>query len=136
MTKAELAVSKYKCGYNCAQAVVCTFAEELGMDESLLYKMAEGFGGGMGTGMGVCGAMAGVAMLSGLVNSDGDIGHPGGTKAKSTRMVGSLSSEFIEKIGALYCREIKIGVDGRSLASCAECVGTAAELAERAYFSL
>ena len=136
MTKAELAVSKYKSGYNCAQSVVCSFAEELGMDESVLYKMAEGFGAGMGSGMGPCGAMAGVAMLSGLANSDGDIAQPGQTKAKSTRMSASLTSEFIEKIGALYCKDIKIGVDGHSLSSCADCIRTAVELAERAYFSL
>ena len=136
MTKAELAVEKYKKGYNCCQAVVCSFAEELGMDESTLYRICEGFGGGMGTGMGVCGAMSGVGILSGLVNSDGDIEHAGGTKAKSTRMAGALSTEFIEKIGALYCRDIKIGVDGHSLAKCSDCIKTAVQLAERAYFSL
>ena len=133
MTRSEIAVEKHRQGYNCAQAVACTFADKLGMDESLLYKMAEGFGGGMGTGMGVCGAMAGVAILSGLVNSDGDIEHAGNTKAISTRTAGMLSKEFIETTGALYCKEIKSGAGTGTPTSCSDCISIAAELAEQLF---
>ena len=47
--RAEKAVAKYRNGYNCCQAVACVFADETGMDEAVLYKIGEGFGGGMGT---------------------------------------------------------------------------------------
>lgn len=134
MTRSEIAVEKHEQGYNCAQSVVCTFADKLGIDESLLYKMAEGFGGGMGTGKGVCGAMAGVAMLSGLVNSDGDIENAGGTKAISTRTAGKLSKEFAEKAGGLYCKDIKSPVGKEAPTSCAECIAIATELAEEEFF--
>lgn len=130
MTRAEIAVEKHRKGYNCAQSVVCTFADELGIDESLLYKMAEGFGAGMGTGKGVCGAMAGVAMISGLVNSNGDIENAGATKAISTRAAGMLSKDFIERVGALYCRDIKEA----ATTSCSDCIAIATELAEEAFF--
>ena len=130
MTRSEIAVKKHEQGYNCAQSVVCTFADKLGMDESLLYKMAEGFGAGMGTGMGVCGAMVGVAMIAGLINSDGDIEHPGGTKANSTRTAGALSKKFAERAGGLYCRDIKSGKG----TSCSECIAIATELAEEEFF--
>lgn len=133
MTRSEIAVEKHKQGYNCAQSVVCTFADKLNMDESLLYKMAEGFGGGMGTGKGVCGAMAGVAMISGLVNSDGDIEHAGGTKAISTRTAGLLSKEFAEKAGGLYCKDIKSGAGTGTPTSCSDCIAIAAELAEQLF---
>lgn len=131
MTKSEIAVKKHAEGYNCCQAVACTFAGELGLDESLLYKLGEGFGGGMGTGKGVCGAMCGAAMLAGLVNSDGDIEHAGQTKRISTAAAGRIQKEFEEKAGALLCKDIKTGNNGRAFSSCAECISIAAELAEK-----
>ena len=35
-------------GYNCAQSVVCAYCDLVGLDEQTAYKMAEGFGLGMG----------------------------------------------------------------------------------------
>ena len=67
MSKADIASAKHRNGYNCCQAVACTFAEETGIDESILYKLGEGFGAGMGTTEGVCGAISGAAMIAGLV---------------------------------------------------------------------
>ena len=72
MDRAELASTKHRNGFNCCQSVVCVFADELGIDESLLYKIGEGFGAGMGTTQGVCGAISGAAMVAGLVHSDGN----------------------------------------------------------------
>ena len=43
MDRADIASAKHRNGYNCCQAVVCTFADEVGIDESLLYKIGEGF---------------------------------------------------------------------------------------------
>ena len=46
-TKAEYAISLHNQGYNCAQAVACTFCKEFGVDEQELFRIAEGFGLGM-----------------------------------------------------------------------------------------
>lgn len=35
-------------GYNCAQAVVCAYCDSFGLDRDTAFKMAEGFGLGMG----------------------------------------------------------------------------------------
>ena len=70
MTKKELALEYHKKGYNCAQAVACAFCEELGVSETEMYKIAEGFGLGMGM-MDTCGALTGLFMLIGLKNSGG-----------------------------------------------------------------
>ena len=48
MDRADLASAKHRNGFNCCQSVACVFADEVGIDESLLYKMGEGFGAGMG----------------------------------------------------------------------------------------
>lgn len=128
--RAEIAVAKHRNGYNCCQAVVCTFAEETGMDESVLYKIGEGFGAGMGTGQGVCGAMSGAAMLAGLVHSDGNCEMAGQTKAKTTRTAGMMQKKFAERAKALICREIKTGNSGGAFTSCADCIRIATELVE------
>lgn len=44
--------------YNCCQSVVLPFAEELGLDEEAVLKLAEHFGSGMRRGS-VCGAVTG-----------------------------------------------------------------------------
>ena len=61
--RVERAVTNHNRGYNCAQSVVCAYCELFGMDESAAFRLAEGFGGGMG-GMqdGTCGAVAAMYM--------------------------------------------------------------------------
>ena len=54
--KVQRADELHNKGYNCAQAVACVFADELGMKESEVFRLMEGFGFGMGT-MGTCGAV-------------------------------------------------------------------------------
>lgn len=55
-------------GCNCAQAVACTFCKEFGISEDDMFRIAEGFGLGMGV-MEMCGALSGMAMIIGLDNS-------------------------------------------------------------------
>ena len=54
--------------YNCGQAVILPFAEEMGLPTDLVLRFAANFGGGMKTGA-LCGAVAGgvtVLALHGL----------------------------------------------------------------------
>ena len=44
----QKATEDHKKGYNCAQCVLCAYADVLNMEESVLFRVAEGFGGGMG----------------------------------------------------------------------------------------
>ena len=69
-TKAEQAIAFHDQGYNCAQAVACSFCEEFGVDREEMFKIAEGFGFGMGI-MDMCGALSGMMMVIGLQNSVG-----------------------------------------------------------------
>ena len=47
-TKAEHAAELHQRGCNCAQAVACTFCKEFGISEDDMFRIAEGFGLGMG----------------------------------------------------------------------------------------
>ena len=42
--KTDKAAQNHQKGYNCAQAVACAFAEEMEIDESIIFKMMEGHG--------------------------------------------------------------------------------------------
>ena len=47
-TKVEKALELHGKGYNCAQAVACSFCEKFGVDQETMFKISEGFGFGMG----------------------------------------------------------------------------------------
>ncbi len=130
MTKNEMATARHESGYNCAQAVACAFAEEIGVEESILYRICEGFGGGLGCAKGQCGALSGAVVLAGLKNSDGDIEHPAQTKAATTRLSRQMLEIFVDKAGAIICKDIKTGSDGKPITSCAECINIAVEAVE------
>lgn len=128
--RAEKAVDRHARGYNCCQAVACTFADKLGMDESTLYKVCEGFGLGMGNAKGVCGAISGAAIVAGLLMSNGNIEAAGMTKAKTTRAAAAMQEKFVERAGALRCIDIKTGNKGRMFTSCDQCIWIATEIVE------
>ena len=65
-TKAEHAAELHQRGCNCAQAVACTFCKEFGISEDDMFRIAEGFGLGMGV-MEMCGALSGMARSSVLI---------------------------------------------------------------------
>ena len=66
MTKSDLAVQFKHSGYNCAQAVVAAFAEDLGIDLETARALGAGFGAGMGTMGATCGALCGAQIVLGL----------------------------------------------------------------------
>lgn len=64
--KAAAAKALFMEGYNCSQAVVGAWAEDIGLDSETAYKIASGFGGGIGRMREVCGAFTGAVMVLGL----------------------------------------------------------------------
>jgi C_GCAxxG_C_C family probable redox protein len=64
-TKPEQAADTFKNGFNCAQAVFATYAEEFGIDRTEALKISCGFGAGMGRRQEVCGAVSGAILLIG-----------------------------------------------------------------------
>ena len=101
MKAGELFVS----GCNCAQAVVCAFAEEIGLPEETLMKLASSFGGGMGGMRETCGAVTGMFMVAGLLWGYEKPGDDEVKKAHYAR-IRSLAESFKEKNDTLVCREL------------------------------
>ena len=79
MNRVDTAAGLHGQGANCAQAVLCAFAGELGLDAETAMRAATGFGGGMGRLAGTCGAVTGAIMAIGLARG---MRAPGDQQAK------------------------------------------------------
>ena len=128
-TRVQTALEKHRGGYNCAQAVLCAYADLFGLNEQDAYKIAEGFGTGMG-GMGeTCGAVTAAFMLIGLKNSNGITGDKT-TRPDTYKKIRELAESFKAEAGSITCRELK-GATGLPVYPCPKCVETAACLVEK-----
>lgn len=125
------AVELHHKGYNCCQAVICSYCDLLGLDETTAFRVAEGFGGGMG-GMheGTCGAVTGAYMLAGLKQSSGNV-EKAVTKKETYNMVKQLAAAFTEKNTSTICRELLGGHGNPKIRSCDGCIEDACEMAEK-----
>ena len=129
-SRVEETIARHDKGYNCAQAVVCTYCDLLGIDEETAFKMSEGFGFGMGM-MEMCGTVSGMCMVIGLDNSIGNPEKGKITKADTYKKVREYAAKFKEKNGSFCCRELKGVESGKMLASCDQCIADAVELTEQ-----
>ena len=118
-TRKQIAVEKKHCGLNCAQAVLCAYAEIAGIDEETAIRMAAPFGAGMGNMEGTCGAIVGAGLVLGLTG-----------KGASTRRMRQIMNKFQERNGATQCKLLKGVGTGKVLRECIDCVADAAEFLE------
>ena len=123
------AIELHDKGFNCAQAVACAFAEEMGIDESIIFKMMEGHGLGMGCMEGTCGAITGAVAVIGAIKSCGDIEKPV-SKAATYKLSGELVKRFQEKNQATKCKDLKGIETGKVLRSCPGCIEDATAILE------
>lgn len=103
--KGEMAYNFFKEGYNCAQAVLCSFCEETGLDMKTSAMIASGFGGGMGRTRNVCGTVSGMLMAADMImgyNKPNDMAE----KKRTYEMVQTLMNSFKEKNGSIICAEL------------------------------
>ena len=125
----KLADELHRKGYNCSQSVAVACADAVDVPKEFLFKAAEGFGFGMGTMDGVCGALTGALLIAGLKNSTAHLDNPK-SKASTMKISKAMLTSFRNKSGALICRELK-GVDtGKMLCSCPDCIKHGVEVVE------
>ena len=104
MTHEEKALSYYKEGYHCSQAVLAAHADELGLTEEHALKIAHCFNGGMRQGV-VCGACSGALMVLGIKYGQYRKGDTG-----SDELANKKAQEFMEKFkninSSFMCNEL------------------------------
>ena len=92
-------------GYNCTQAVVLAYCDELGLDKSVALKIASSFGGGMGRLREVCGAVSGIFMVAGMLYGYDDPKDKEG-KAALYAKIQELAARSKAQNGSIVCREL------------------------------
>ncbi len=133
----------FKEGYNCSQAVIGAFCEELGMDFETAIRLSSSFGGGMGRLREVCGAVSSMFMIAGLKYGYTDP-KDRVAKQKHYELIQELAHRFKDINGSIICREL-LGLDIKhdipvpeertekyyKKRPCAELVRCAAEIIDR-----
>lgn len=119
-TRKQIAVEKKHCGLNCAQAVLCAYADLAGIDEETAIRLAAPFGAGMGNMEGTCGAITGAGLVLGLMS-----------KGPATKQMRQIMNKFQERNGATQCKLLKGVGTGKVLRECSDCVADAAEFLEQ-----
>lgn len=102
------AIQNYAKGYTCSQAVMCAFADDMGIDRDIVYKMIEGFGGGCGGMQEVCGALSAAFAVISFHYSDGKL-EGGESKLETYAKIREAADAFREKFGAIVCRDVLNG---------------------------
>ena len=133
-TRVEETIARHDKGYNCAQAVACTYCDLVGADEETMFRMTEALGLGMGGMQGTCGAVSGACVLAGMKRSTGNLEAPN-SKAESYKLSREITQKFLEKNGSLTCKDLKGVETGKVLRSCPDCIRDAAAIAEQILFA-
>jgi C_GCAxxG_C_C family probable redox protein len=105
MNKPEIASEYMKKGYNCAQAIIKAYANDVGMKEDDAVRMVSSLGGGVGRNGQICGAVSGAALIIGMKFGSTD---PANFTAKEKAY--NKTNELLEKFGAenksVLCKEL------------------------------
>ena len=101
----QTAITLFRQGYNCSQAVFAAFADELDINSGTAIKIASSFGGGMGSLREVCGAVTGMFMVAGTkygYSSPDDLKM----KREHYKLIQRMAEKFKEENKYIVCRDL------------------------------
>ena len=141
-TLSDKATEKFLSGYNCAQAVVWPFCDDINLDSFTARNIACGFGAGIAKRQETCGAVTGGIMVLGML-----LGTRGAHDRSVTEETYAKADEFMSRFEAIHgscnCLQLLDGCDlnteeGRKTIedldlrnkTCKVCVQTAVEILE------
>jgi len=96
-------------GFNCAQAVLSTYAAELGLSRAAALRLAAPFGSGMACRGETCGAVTGALMVLGLAHGN-ERGDDEAGQARSYALAERFLDRFRALHGTIRCRDV-LGCD-------------------------
>ncbi len=104
-TISERAAKHFEAEFNCAESVLMSLAESIGVRSESIPKIATPFGGGIGRRGSVCGALTGAVIAIGL--------KLGRSKAEDTRTRDESSEKALEllerfekEFGSVHCYDL------------------------------
>lgn len=110
MSNTQIALAKFKDGYNCAQSVIYCYAHKTGISADLALKMSNGFGAGMGRKQEVCGALSGGILALSLKYGRGE-NDDKQNQITTYMRVRELMVRFETKHGTVNCKNLLSGCD-------------------------
>jgi C_GCAxxG_C_C family probable redox protein len=108
MENSEKALGYLKEKYSCSQSVFAAYADKLGIETKGVFKVAAGFGGGIGRTQDICGALTGAIMVLGCKYFDEN--NPAGSKDFVYNKVKKFIEKFKERNKYVDCYDLT-GVD-------------------------
>jgi C_GCAxxG_C_C family probable redox protein len=105
MNHSDQATKSFKEGFNCSQAVLSVFAEELNLDKDLALKVSCGFGGGMARMGETCGAVTGALMAIGLKYGKTNLIEDE-ARVNTYSKVNEFVEEFKSRNNTIVCKEL------------------------------
>ena len=124
-TRKHIASEKLQNGtHNCAQAIICTYADMAGINEETARNLGNAFGSGMGNMEGTCGALVGAGIVLGLATKD---------KSNARKAMRQIMTQFQQRNGATQCKMLKGVGTSVVLRQCSGCVSDAAEMLEEQF---
>lgn len=111
-TREKLALTYHNQGFNCAQSVLVSFADDFSLDRDMALRIAGTMGGGIRSGE-VCGAVLGASCAVGLQYGHDDP-EDVDSKAKCSEKAEELICKFKEIHDNVCCRDL-LGYDINAL---------------------
>jgi C_GCAxxG_C_C family probable redox protein len=108
MSRVEEAVECFCAGAACSQAVLATYAEDLGLSREQAMKVASGFAGGMRLAE-TCGAVTGAFMVLGLKHAGSNCDKRDG-RDRVYAVMRDFVTRFEERNNTVVCKEL-LGCD-------------------------
>lgn len=111
-SKVNNVVHCFNSGFDCSQAMLSTYGEELGLEKETALKISCGLAAGMARLGSTCGAVTGAYLVIGLKHGKYLL-EDSEAKEKTFALIQEFDRLFTEKHGSTNCREL-LGVDLRN----------------------
>ncbi len=111
-SKVNDVVHCFNSGFDCSQAMLSTYGEELGLEKETALKISCGLAAGMARLGSTCGAVTGAYLVIGLKHGKYLL-EDSEAKEKTFALIQEFDRLFTEKHGSTNCREL-LGVDLRN----------------------
>lgn len=125
-TRIEDSANKFSSGFNCAQAVACTYCDMASISCDSAFETTRKYGGGRYK---LCGAVVGMYIIANAANGKEIYQDPTRWMNNDDPLLKKLSEEFIKKRGSLICAELPKRENGMRM--CIEYVRDASEIIEK-----
>ena len=105
MGNIESAVTSFKEGQNCCQAIITVYGPQLGLDRNTALLIGTGFGGGIARTGETCGAVSGSVIVLGLKYGTSNLDETD-AKEQTIEHIVEFMNRFKARHGSLKCKDL------------------------------